>query len=265
MPDIRRILIFTVAFVLPVLAVALAIAPHTGAAGEKDDRPVLVELFTSEGCSSCPPADQLLAELYASPPEGVELIPLAFHVDYWDYLGWKDPFGSPEFSQRQQAYAMTLKSDRVYTPQVVVNGTDGLVGNRRTELEDALARAARQNPTRLSIEIADPGGTPLVLLIQVPESISATAILWAAVAEDGLSSVVTRGENKGKRLTHPPVVRTFRTRPLGGEGHDAQQISVTVPWSPSWKRDNCTAVAALQDGKTGAIFALGQLSLGSSE
>src|SRR5581483_8973602 len=108
------------------------------------DTPVLVELFTSEGCSSCPPADQLLAKLESQQPvSGVHIIALSEHVDYWDRLGWRDPFSSAQFSQRQQVYSQVLRDSGPYTPEMVVDGATGFVGSESREALQAIATAAR--------------------------------------------------------------------------------------------------------------------------
>lgn len=165
----------------------------------------LVELFTSEGCSSCPPADAALARLVEEDRPGV--LALAFHVDYWDRLGWRDPFGSAAYSERQRAYAPMLDR-RVYTPQAVVNGTRGLVGSRERELHEAIETA-----------LATPAELDLLLNVrrndeEVIVSVSASrppegAVLYVALVQRSAATDVPRGENRGRRLTHVNVVRAL--------------------------------------------------------
>ena len=120
-------------------------------AGAAPRVPVLVELFTSEGCSSCPPADALLAELAASQPvDGVEIVPMSLHVDYWDDLGWRDPFDSPAFSERQRAYASAFREESIYTPELVIDGDAHFAANRQRAIE-AIARAAKATRAELKL------------------------------------------------------------------------------------------------------------------
>ena len=140
-------------FRLSLLALALiAIAPRSGA-GEpgpsiSGDRVAVVELFTSQGCSSCPPADRLLSKLARDPRYQGKVIPLSFHVDYWNSIGWTDPFSSNRWSERQRVYAgRVFHSNRIYTPQVVVNGRSECVGNSEGEVTGRIARRWRPSRT----------------------------------------------------------------------------------------------------------------------
>ena len=177
----------------------------------------VVELFTSEGCSSCPPADRLLSELAAeAEASGKPVFTLSFHVDYWNHLGWTDPFSRPEFTERQQRYAQILDG-RVYTPQMIVNGGDPFVGSqtgtaRRSignALEQSAGAAIALRPARkdggLTVEYAVTGHRE-------------GDILNLAIVEKGVSVPVKRGENGGRTLKHENVVRAFRTVRLDAGG-----------------------------------------------
>lgn len=177
--------------------------------------PVVVELFTSEGCSSCPPADRLLADLIGEHAGDAAFFPLAYHVDYWNNLGWTDAFSSAAFSDRQRAYARTSASDRVYTPQMIVNGVAAFVGSDRDKALAAIAKA-RKEPARARVratrERITPG-EPLAVdcAVSAPEgrSLPGDVRVLALLVEDGLSSRVTSGENKGLVLRHERVVRAM--------------------------------------------------------
>ena len=176
---------------------ALGIAPlHAG------ERPTVVELFTSEGCSSCPPADALLAELAGRP----DLLALSFHVDYWDRLGWKDPFSSPDATRRQHGYADLLGLTTVYTPQMVVDGRWQAVGSDRSEVEQALG-SARRNRDEVPVTLAVDHGRAQVTM--GPGTDGVAAILLLVGFDRRHVSAVTRGENDGRTLSHVDVVRSI--------------------------------------------------------
>ena len=167
-----------------------------------EERPILIELFTSEGCSSCPPADALLAELAARP----EMLALSLHVDYWDRLGWKDPFSSPAATQRQQRYADLLGLATVYTPQIVVDGKWQAVGSDRVEVEQALGSARRdrrQVPVMLTLD----HGNAKIALGPGGDGVSAAVILIGF--DHRHVTPVARGENAGRTLAHADVVRSI--------------------------------------------------------
>ncbi|MCZ4281444.1 DUF1223 domain-containing protein [Kiloniella laminariae] len=166
--------------------------------------PVVVELFTSQGCSSCPPADALLNELADLPG----IIVLSYHVDYWDYIGWKDPFSSPEATARQRRYAQALALRYVYTPQIVVDGVDEMVGSRRGDVLLAIEAAARkEKPTKLQIrsDHGAGGGDALVFEGELPEAQGVT--LWLATFDHKHETNISRGENDGLLLINRHVVR----------------------------------------------------------
>lgn len=170
----------------------------------------LVELFTSQGCSSCPPADENLAELAARADEGGERIfPLSFHVDYWNYLGWSDPFSSAEYSERQRAYSRAWNARRVYTPQMVVNGHSEFVGSNDTHLDRAL-RLALKTPTEATVKVrATPQGDRKLEVGYTVQADGGVRLNLAAVQRRAESDV-DRGENSGRKLVHRNVVRRFQ-------------------------------------------------------
>lgn len=179
------------------------------AAADAPRTPVLVELFTSEGCSSCPPADALLSMLvHAQPVLGALVIALGEHVDYWNHGGWADPFSSHTLTVRQNEYASSFHNDTVYTPQMVVDGRAEFVGSDNAKASAAIARAARVPKAQVSVA---PGAEPGVFAVTVrglPTLAQGEAAdVYFAVTEDGLRSQIRGGENAGRTLTHVAVVR----------------------------------------------------------
>ncbi|MEO5674050.1 MAG: DUF1223 domain-containing protein [Chitinophagales bacterium] len=184
-----------------------------------DDRGfAVVELFTSEGCSSCPPADELLAELKTT-MGGKSVFFLAFHVDYWDYLGWRDKFSDASFSKRQQQYASEL-SLNVYTPQMIVNGKIGFVGSSSHQAKAAIAEGLNNPATkRISFENNyDKNSKKVNIKFNISDGSKDEVLNIALLQKESISSV-SRGENGGKKLRHVNVVRSFFTTPSAGEGN----------------------------------------------
>jgi hypothetical protein len=161
----------------------------------------VLELFTSQGCSSCPPADRVMTQIV---DEG-ENLALAWHVDYWDYIGWKDTFGSPENTKRQRAYAASLGSSNVYTPQAIINGRKDVVGSRGSDVKATLeAFAGTKDGLTVPIEAVATGN---VLKITVPANAdSAGTTLWMVYYHNGADVEVTRGELAGHTLTYSNIV-----------------------------------------------------------
>ncbi|MGB1236280.1 MAG: DUF1223 domain-containing protein [Planktomarina sp.] len=183
------------------LALATILAPLTAAA---QDRPVVVELFTSQGCSSCPPADAILHELVKDP----QIIPLALHVDYWDYIGWKDSFASPAFTKRQRTYASAQEERMVYTPQMMVNGMSHVVGSRRSEIS-ALVQAAKGQQALVGVSANLSGDS---LTINVDETQVKGPFIVHVVSYRPNSTVqIKRGENAGRTITYANVVTNWRS------------------------------------------------------
>lgn len=166
--------------------------------------PIVVELFTSEGCSSCPPADALLGEL----TQRQYVLPLSFHVDYWDYIGWKDRFGDPKFTQRQYAYAAAQGSSMVYTPQMIVAGAIDVVGSDRKAVEAALKKAYTRNAMyRIQVMREDSGK----VVARFPEApIGVPATVWLVTYQKVAESHVKAGENSGRNLKTYNVVRSLQ-------------------------------------------------------
>ncbi|MFI5177367.1 MAG: DUF1223 domain-containing protein [Vicinamibacterales bacterium] len=225
--------------------------------------PVVVELFTSEGCSSCPPADAVLATLVETQPvKGALIIGLSEHVDYWDRLGWKDPFSDHSFTQRQSAYAAASGSGEVYTPQVIIDGGQALVGSDRAAAEAAITHAAARGKAPVLLALSS--RAPLVLSIDVPPGpTTVNAQVSLAIVEDGLTSAVKGGENSGRALRHAAVTRRFVS--LGRVSKDAGfSREVPLDLDPRWKRDALHALVIVQFASVGPVMAAGTVRLGEA-
>jgi hypothetical protein len=192
---------------MKVLLFLLAAAASVNGA---DRVPVLAELFTSEGCSDCPPADRLLELLDRSQPvAGAQIIVLSEHVDYWNQLGWRDPYSAAQFSRRQEQYARVLGS-QVATPQLVVDGRTAVIANDPPAVQKAIARASERAKAPVRIAEAKRAGGEVALQIAIPPLAKGHAEVWAAVADESDRSSVNRGENAGRTLTHVAVARSLR-------------------------------------------------------
>jgi hypothetical protein len=210
---------------------------------------ILVELFTSEGCSSCPPADATLARLHQRQPvPGVRLLVLSEHVDYWNDQGWKDPFSSAQFTARQARYG-----ERIYTPQAIVDGKFDVLGSDEEGIVRAAKGAALEPHGALSVTRA-PGGHRVHLVASALPPHGPSQVMLAVV-EDGLVSKVVRGENAGRTLSHTAVVRALAA--AGSIPGSASEWSgdVEVPQDSSWK--DARIVAFVQDRASLRILAAG--------
>jgi hypothetical protein len=219
-----------------ILTLIVALAGCTAARAADKGGPVVIELFTSQGCSSCPAADELLPELAAQP--GV--IALAFHVDYWDGLGWKDAFSSPRWTARQAGYGAVLRSGS-YTPQLVVGGRAHVVGSDRGRARAAIAAAAREPALPVTVSATRARGA-----VQVSYDVGkerSDRIVQVALTEDGLVTEIARGENRGRTLRADHVVRALEPAPVGG--------TVTIPVEAGW--GPLRAVVLVQDRATLAL------------
>jgi hypothetical protein len=187
----KRLIVITAITAGALLLVAQPKAQPMG------NKPVVVELFTSQGCSSCPPADQLLGELANDPALRGKIIPLAFHVDYWDHLGWRDPFSSRQWTARQMAYVRSMDLGSAYTPQAVVDGARQFVGSDRRALLEAISRDSRE---------------PAVAIVTLSDhvargSTSRELDLFAIVVQSNATTAVKAGENGGRTLRSDAIVR----------------------------------------------------------
>lgn len=236
-------------FVLAALFQAMKTqAAGPGAAPASARKSVVVELFTSEGCSSCPPADQLLGRLrQEANANGAEVIPLGFHVDYWNSSSWSDRFSSAAYSRRQEDYARSFHIDGPYTPQMVINGEAEFVGSSAGHAYQAIAQAGAQAPAA-EVEITPAGHDSVV--VKVKSSQPGDVLL--AVTEDNLVTRVGGGENDGRTLRHSAVVRDFRRVGQVKDGAFSATIPVTI--RPDWKRDDLRVVAFVQDGGSERIL-----------
>lgn len=217
--------------------------------------PVVVELFTSEGCSSCPPADALLRDFdSAGKVEGVEVISLGWHVDYWDRLGWKDRFSSADFTHRQQQYAEAFGSDQVYTPQMVIDGRAEFVGSDGRKARATILNASRLPKASVSLAVQHgPAGRARVeaeVRDLPPSTKEATALLL--ITERNLQSEVRAGENQGSTLKHSGVVRLVQPAGKVAPGKP-QHLAVEVTLERSWKPQDLRAILLLQDARDRTI------------
>lgn len=242
-------------FVLPLLFCSTLFAANT---------PVLVELFTSEGCSSCPSADSLLMQLdKAQPIPGVEVIALEEHVDYWNYLGWSDPFSSAAFSGRQRDYAKVLPGENVYTPQMVINGSVEFVGSNSGRARAEIERAARQPQAKVQLTPAK-GQDNISFSLRVEDLPARTnqVDVLLAITESNLATNVRSGENGGRRLAHSGVVRTLvNAGKIDPKKDGTFSAEAQVPLAKSWKRENLRAVLFVQDHVTKKVLGVAAVSL----
>jgi hypothetical protein len=219
--------------------------------------PVLVELFTSEGCSSCPPADTVLQELASKQAiSGVRVIALSEHVDYWNHLGWKDPYSSAVYSMRQGEYAKSFRNPQVYTPQMVVDGQAEFLGSDRRAAQIAIRRAARR--PKATIGISRSRDKVSVRITNVPKGSGASDV-YAAVTESDLSSGVQAGENAGRHLKHTAVARQLVRIGTLAAGKPFQGMFRP---KPSGVTRNQTIVVFVQEHRTRKVIGVEEVPVG---
>jgi hypothetical protein len=213
--------------------------------------PVVVELFTSQGCSSCPPADALLRTFANDPQLRGKVIPLAFHVDYWDRLGWRDPFSSRAATQRQMAYVRSLHVNSAYTPQVVVNGAREMVGSNANAVGSAIEAASKQ-PVASSLRITTSRAADSINVAVRGDVAQSGLELIVALYEDDVTTNVGAGENGGRTLVNDGIVRQF-VRVDAPRG--AIDKTLTIRTQPGWRAEKLGVAAFLQDVTTMRIGA----------
>ena len=229
---------------------------------------VVAELFTSEGCSSCPPADALLQQITSSSPiDGVEVLGLEEHVDYWDRLGWRDPFSSATFSNRQAEYAVgAFRFGQLYTPQLVVDGAFEAVGSDRRNVRAAILAAAGRPAASVSVTATAIGDRAKIeVAVEVPPQVerTSTANVLVAIVEDGLATSVKRGENRNRTLPHSAVVRSLSavgSLPLDASG---RFVRVDLPLAPEWRTPQLRVVGFVQERAGLRILGANSAGLGA--
>lgn len=210
-----------------------------------DDRPVLVELFTSQGCSSCPPADALLHDLAARD----DVVALAMHVDYWDYIGWKDVFADPANAERQRAYARKSGRTMVYTPQMIINGTDHVVGNRPVDVADLIDRHGKTGKL-VNLTLVRSGGK--VTIAAEPVSWAKGPLTVQLLRYRPKSTVdITRGENAGRTLSYANVVTELK---VIGRWDASKPLRLSAPIT-----GDLPAVVLVQHAGPGAVVAVARV------
>ena len=236
--------------VLTVLMFGLFLYPQSSIAGsdlDQSKRLVVVELFTSQGCSSCPPADKFLTDLMARD----DVLPLSLHVDYWDYIGWKDPFASPLFTNRQRQYASVMALRYVYTPQMVIQGVYQAVGSRRSEVLEMIeqAKAIVQVPISLSRKNGD------IRFSLGARKLSSPVDVFAVFFDKRHETPIRRGENKGRKMINSNVVRDLK-RVARWDGDD---LSLKI--TSDWENKSDASAIVLQSRATGEIIGAARIDL----
>lgn len=258
MCTVRFIWLRGLVFLAAIAAPLLLARPGTPAAPAAR-KAVVVELFTSEGCSSCPPADELLGRLRQEKfSGGLEVIPLGLHVDYWNFQGWTDRFSSAAYSRRQEKYAQKFRIEGPYTPQMVVDGASEFVGSDTARARQAIAQAAlRLQLAQVEISFAAPDN----LLVRVKAQENASGEVMLVLTEDNLASKVRAGENDGRELHHAAVVRELHT--LGRLRNGGFEAAVPLKLAKEWKREDMRIVVFVQEPSSGSIQGAAAIAAGS--
>jgi hypothetical protein len=244
---------FLIALLLPCALTVAVPAFADCSASSGPGRTALLELYTSEGCSSCPPADRWLSRLNAEGVDRGRVVPLALHVDYWDYIGWRDRYAQPAFTARQRNAAQLGHSNLVYTPQVLLNGRDFRNWNRQDSFGRELA-AINNTPPQASIQISlKPRPDAFDLAANIRVSQEGSHAFYVAVYENGLTTGVERGENAGSKLRHDFVVREW-LGPFASSGKAAISWQQPVKLEKEWKTKQLGVAAFVQNTATGEVL-----------
>lgn len=225
---------------IPSMIAAMLLWVYPAAAG---DRPVVIELYTSQGCSSCPPADALLHDLAARD----DVVALALHVDYWDYIGWKDSFANAAYSERQRAYARRAGRSMVYTPQMIINGADHVVGNRPMDVADLIDRHRKAQGT-VGLMLQRSGGT-LTISAEAVRLAKAPVTVQLLHYTPKSTVKITRGENAGRTLSYANVVTELTVL---GQWNGKKPLRLSAPLA-----GDQAAVVLVQQAGMGPVVAVG--------
>jgi hypothetical protein len=234
------------------LAAAGAFFMAGSSAADSDSQPVLAELFTSQGCSSCPEADQIWSNLQSRN----DVVALSFNIDYWDYIGWKDTLARHENTLRQQAYAKDMPSRQVYTPQVIVDGVDDVVGNERAKLVTAIdRRVASSRGKRLPVSLSTSGN---VVHVKIGAGAAGeAAVIWVAHTSSSKTVKIGRGENAGRAMTYTNVVRDFSQ----AGAWNGQAVVLDVPARGASPADSDGVAVWVQAKEHGKVLGAAQVRL----
>ena len=266
-PRRNAVAVIVAAAILVVASAAIAYAHRTNDATAPI--PVVVELFTSEGCSSCPPVDTFLRKVDTLQPiKGVEVIGIEEHVDYWNQDGWVDPYSGLQWTARQEAYVMKFKDKSAFTPQLIVAGDKEMLGANTAAIFNAIRTAAEQENMQVTVQPgAADGNDAQQFTIHVAGAASAKppkADVWLAVTEDGLQMQVTSGENSGRTLQHASVIRSLeKIGSLSDKTGAAFTADPRVKFKSSWKKSNLHVVVFVQDHKSLHIVGAGAANVAS--
>lgn len=223
---------------------------------DQPKQPVLIELFTSEGCATCPPADKILAYLEKEQPATqADIITLALHVDYWDYIGWKDEFASPLFSQRQEVYGQKFKLESIYTPQMIIDGETEFVGNEPGKAVSTVIKAAQNQ--KAIVEIARANEKLKINITDFPAHEEST--VYVVFAEDNLSNKVKRGENAGQKLEHVSVAREMKSIGLIDAKTNDFAFETNLALQPKWETKNLKIIVFAQENASRKIWAVNRI------
>jgi hypothetical protein len=240
-----------------LLRVSIFAASVLAAGSVQAATPVIVELFTSEGCSSCPPADRLLSRLPGAFSD-IEVIPLSEHVDYWNQLGWQDRFSAPLYSMRQQDYGRLFRLESVYTPEMVVNGEAEFNGTDENRAQQEIRKAA-QNP-RADLDISMQSREVVHLKAEHLPRGTRAADVFLVITETNLETAVRAGENGGRRLRHTGVVRSLsNVGRVDSRNAPTFSADAKLNLNPDWKLENVKLVLFVQDRSNRRIVGVATL------
>lgn len=237
--------------VFAFLGAALAAAAGSAVAGEK--LPIVVELFTSQGCNSCPPADEFLAEL----AKRDDIIALAFHVNYWDYLGWKDTFASDSTTARQRTYATFLGERTIYTPQMVIGGVTHKVGSRRGDVNQVIDDLRQRTGPYLDIRVRRVEGGKIAVVIPAGELKQRDVVVWLVRYDSSHEVDIQRGENRGRTIVYRNIVADYRELAMWY----GDEITLELKVSELREGGHDGGVILVQEGGSGRIIGAAKVDL----